>query len=94
MKLNEIKFGEVIAALAFCGAGVGVYTSLYAEIKDAKTEIANIKKSEQDARAVQEINRKEARDDLKDVKQDVRDVKQDVQKILFELQRSNRREPR
>lgn len=90
-RLGEIKFSEVLVALSFCAAGVATYTTLYADIKDAKTEIANLKKSEQDSRAAQEVNRKEARDDLKEVKQDVRDVKQDIQRILFELQR-NRKE--
>lgn len=82
-----VSLGNVLTGVVICSAAVGVYTSVIADVREHKAEIANIKQSAAKQEAEASQSRREIRDDIRDVKGEVKEVRETMQKILFELQR-------
>ncbi len=85
-----ITFGNILTLLALIGTGVGIYTSLYADVRDARTEIANIKVNEIKKESADRELKKEIKEDVKEVKQDVKELRQTVDRVLLEVQKTRR----
>jgi hypothetical protein len=66
-----VSLGNIIAILAFAGSAIGIYTQLYAEVKNNAIEITAAK-----ADAIKQ--EQQARDSRQEIRQDIRDVKTDV----------------
>lgn len=75
---TQISLGSIIAAAAFILSGVGVYSNLYADVK-------NLKENETRKEVEAKESRKELKEEIRDVKTDVRDVNMKLDRILFEL---------
>lgn len=86
----SISLGNIIAAIAFVSSGIGIYTSLAAQVDSSKNEIVNIKGNIIRQEAVEREYREEMKAQVKEVKQDIKDVQKDVQKVLIELGRSRK----
>lgn len=84
-----VSLGSLIASLAFIGAGVGVYANTIADVRDSKTEIANLKQNEIKREAAEKDSRQEIKQDIRDVKMDVKELNQKLDKVLQEVIRRN-----
>lgn len=90
----HVSLGHIIAAVAFLGSGVGVYTKLAAQMESNTVEITNLKINEIKKEAVDKEYRTamgeyrlEVREQMMELRRDVKDTQKDVQKILLQLSR-------
>lgn len=86
---RTVSLGNILAGVVILGSCIGVYTAVLADVREHKTEIANLKQSAVEQKANEAQSRREIKDEIREVKDDVREVRDNIQKILFELQRRN-----
>lgn len=84
-----VSLGSLVASLSFVGVGIGVYANTIADVRDSKTEIANIKQNEIKREAAEKDSRQEIKQDIRDVKMDVKELNQKLDKVLTEVLRKN-----
>lgn len=77
---TQISLGSIIATLSFAGAGIGVWTNLYADVKNLKDNEIKKELADRDYRI-------EMKQELRDVKSDVKDLNRKIDIILFEVQK-------
>ncbi len=92
----HISLGHIIAAVAFLGSGIGVYTKLAAQMENNTVEINNLKINEikkeaadKEYRQAMTDYRVEVREQMGELRKDVKDTQKDVQKILIELMKKH-----
>lgn len=84
-KKMYLSFANIITLIAVAGGGIASYATLYADVKENKTEIINLKVNEVKKDALDKESRDQVRADVKEVKQDVKDLQKDIQTILREV---------
>lgn len=84
---KTITLGNILTVIALGAGGIGVYTQIYADVRDSKVEIVIIKQNEIKKESTDREQRAEIRDSIKDVKNDVRDLSQKVDRILEQMGR-------
>lgn len=92
----HVSLGHLIAAVAFLGSGIGVYTKLAAQMENNTVEITNLKVNEIKRDAIDKEYRQamseyriEVREQMGELRKDVKDTQKDVQKILLELMKQH-----
>lgn len=82
-----ISLGSALATLTFIASAAGVYSQLYADVRDSKVEIANIKVDQIKKEAADRESRSDVKQEIRDVKVDVKEIRQDIQTILKEVRK-------
>src|SRR6266850_1078082 len=85
-----ISFGNILTGVLICSAAIGVYTSVIADVREHKADIANLKQQTIKQEAIEAASRREIKDDIKDVKSEIKELRETMQKILSEIQQRNR----
>lgn len=80
-----VSLGSIIASALFIGSASGVYATLYADVGNTKTEIANLKQNEIKREVAEKDSRQEIKQDIRDVKMDVKELNQKIDKVLTEI---------
>lgn len=85
-----VSLGNILAILAFAASGIGVYTQLYADVRDNKVEIANIKADSLKKEQADRDSRQEIKQDIRDVKVDVKSLNEKMDRMIYEFRQRSR----